>query len=94
MGLIYGPMGRGHVMVPEDQLEDARQIMADDLSDGAAGAEEWQEADSETAATADDDGWLAKGILTLTALAVSPLGVIVAFVVTKLFGEDEDRAAS
>ena len=41
MGLIYGPMGRGHVMVPEDQLEDARQIMTDDLSDEAAGAEEW-----------------------------------------------------
>ncbi len=93
MGLIYGPMGRGHVMVPEEQLERARQIMADDLSDIAAGEEARPDRDSEMLET-DDDGWLAKGILALTALAISPLGVIAAFVVAKLFGEDEDGAAS
>lgn len=90
MGLTYGPMGRGHVMVPEEQLEAARRIMATDASDDAGLERDWTDLDDEAVDDEDGDGWLSKGILTLTALAVSPLGVAAALIVAKLFGGDED----
>lgn len=86
MGLIYGPMGRGHVMVPEDLLEAARQVMNEDLSIAEEGSEELPEDSEEN----EKSGWLAKGILALTALAVSPLGVAAAFIVARLFGGREE----
>jgi hypothetical protein len=92
MGLTFGPMGRGHVMVPEEQLETARRIMALDLThedDGGEGF--WQDQDIEDENDRDGDGWLSKAVFALTALAVSPLGVAVAFVVAKLFAGQEDE---
>ncbi len=87
MGLVYGPMGRGHVMVPEEQLEEARRIMASDLSNETGDEGPWP--DDEFPEEAQDDGRLSKGILALTALAISPIGVAAAFVVAKLFGGKE-----
>ena len=89
MGLTYGPMGRGHVMVPEEELDHARNVMAADLtleeSDQEALSGEDLEAEDE-----DSGDWLSRGILALTALAVSPLGVAAAFVVAKMFGGQEE----
>jgi len=88
MGLTYGPMGRGHVMVPEDQLDQARRIMATDFSPEDDDEELWD--DSDLAGMDSGDDKLSKGALALLAFAVSPLGVAAAFVVAKLFGGRED----
>jgi hypothetical protein len=92
MGLNYGPMGRGHVMVPEDQLELARQIMASNLSFENASGEHLVEDDEDF--DGEQSGWFSKGILALTALAVSPLGVAAAFLVAKLFGGRDDTGST
>ena len=90
MGLIYGPMGRGHVMVPEEQLEQARRVMATDFTPEVSGEEEWLESDLDSS-NADDVGvWLSKGVLALIAVAVSPIGVAAAYVVAKLLANKED----
>lgn len=85
LGLTYGPMGRGHVMVPEEDLEAARMIMAEDLSAVAPERDDWSEEDEVSSA---GEGWLAKSLLALLAFAVSPLGVAAAFVVARLFGSE------
>ena len=90
MGLIYGPMGRGHVMVPEEQLEHARKVMVTDFAPGVYGEEEWLESDLDSSGTANERDWLSKGVLALMAVAVSPIGVAAAFVVAKLLGSNED----
>jgi hypothetical protein len=89
MGLTYGPLGRGHVMVPREELEHARKLMAD----GLVPAESNDDAPAEDLDPEDEseDGWFSKAILALTALAVSPLGVAAAFVVAKLFAGQADE---
>ena len=88
MGLTFGPMGRGHVMVPEEQLDQARRIMASDYSPEVGDEELWEESDLADEDKRDDQ--LSKSALALLAIAVSPLGVAAAFVVAKLFGGRED----
>ena len=90
MGLIYGPMGRGHVMVPEEQLEHARRVMVTDFTPGVSGEEEWLESDLDSSDADNGEDWLSKGVLALIAVAVSPIGVAAAFVVAKLLGSKED----
>jgi hypothetical protein len=90
MGMTFGPMGRGHVMVPEEQLEDARRMMATDLTPEVNGWDEWLESDLDPVDTGNRGAWLSKGILALTALAVSPIGLAAVFVVTKLLGGKEN----
>lgn len=92
MGLTYGPMGRGHVMVPEAELNHARKIMATDLTFDTDDEEGSWETDLDPEELDRDSGWLSKGILALTALAVSPFGVAVAFVIAKLFGGEDNSA--
>ena len=89
MGLTYGPMGRGHVMVPEEQLDEARKIMATDLTPEAEEEGDWPDAEPEVSDDKNGDGRLSKGVLTLLALAVSPIGVATVFIVAKLFGSKE-----
>ncbi len=86
MGLTYGPMGRGHVMVPESELDRARQVMAADHTAEAIDEEALWEPDFDQEVAGSGGGWLSKSVLALTALAVSPLGVAAAFVVAKLLG--------
>jgi hypothetical protein len=88
MGLTYGPLGRGHVMVPEEQLDQARRIMATDFSPEVDDEELWDESDPAGVDFAEDR--LSKGALALIALAVSPLGVAAAFIIAKLFGGREE----
>jgi hypothetical protein len=90
MGLTYGPMGRGHVMVPEEQLEHARRVMITDFTPGGSGEEGWLESDLDTSDWDDRGDWLSKGALALIAVAVSPIGVAAAYVVAKLLGSKED----
>jgi predicted RNA-binding Zn-ribbon protein involved in translation (DUF1610 family) len=92
LGLTYGPMGRGHVMVPEDQVDEARRIMATDM--GADLEEQAEPLETLEGEVEEDNGWFSKGILALTALAVSPLGVAVAYAVAKLFGGKEQYEPS
>ena len=89
LGLTYGPMGRGHVMVPEEDLEAARLIMAEDLAAEEEGREAWS---AEDKAAPQADGWFSKTVLALLALAVSPLGVAAAYVVAKLLGGEDKEA--
>ena len=90
MGLIYGPMGRGHVMVPEDELDHARRVMATDLTPEVGDEEALLEADLDPEKNENGGGWLSKGVLALIAVAVSPIGVAVAFVVAKLLVGEEN----
>jgi len=90
MGLTFGPMGRGHVMVPEEQLDQARRVMATDFSPEVGDEEAWDELDLDPADVNSGRDWLSKGAFALIALAVSPLGVAAAFVVAKLFAGRED----
>lgn len=90
MGLTYGPMGRGHVMVPEDQLEHARRVMATDFAPGVGGEDEWLESDLDYSDADNGGDWLSKGALALIAVAVSPIGVAAAYVVAKLLGSKKD----
>ena len=90
MGLIYGPMGRGHVMVPEEQLEHARRVMATDFTAGVGGEDEWLESDLDSSNAGNGGDWLSKGVLALIAVAVSPIGVAAALVVAKLVGSKEN----
>ena len=93
MGLTYGPMGRGHVMVPEEFLEDAERILDTEVAPDFASEEAWPESDSDSSDVDDGKEWLSKGFLALTALAISPVGVAAAWLVTKLFGDDDSFSA-
>lgn len=89
MGLTFGPMGRGHVMVPEKEAENAR-ILLTTAGSYVVDGENWEDQEDESSDIDKDDGWLGKGFLALTALAVSPIGVAAAFIVAKLFdGKDK-----
>jgi DNA-directed RNA polymerase subunit RPC12/RpoP len=90
MGLVYGPMGRGHVMVPEEELDHARRVMATDLTPEVSGEEALLEADLDSEEDDGGGGWLSKGVLALLAVAVSPIGVAVVFIVAKLLGGEEN----
>ena len=90
MGLTYGPMGRGHVMVPEEQLEHARRVMVSDFTAGVSGEDEWLESDLDSSDADNGGDWLSKGVLALIAVAVSPIGVAAAYVVAKLVESKED----
>jgi hypothetical protein len=93
MGLTYGPMGRGHVMVPEELLEEAERILDTEVAPDSAAEETWPESDSDSSEADDGREWLSKGVLALTALAISPLGVAAAWLVTKLAGQDDRFSA-
>lgn len=90
MGMTFGPMGRGHVMVPEELLEDARRLLATDLTPEVIEDEEGLEANIDPPETDSGRALMSKGILAITALAVSPIGLAAAFVVTKLLGGKEN----
>ena len=89
MGLTFGPMGRGHVMVPEDQLENARRVMAIDHTPDDIVEEGWQDSDPDPSDLDNGKDWLSKSILAVIALVVSPVGVAAAFVVAMLVGGKE-----
>jgi hypothetical protein len=89
MGLTYGPMGRGHVMVPEEQLDEARRIMATDLTFEAEEEGDWPYPEPDVSGDNSEDGKLSNAVLALIALAVSPIGVATVFIVAKLFGSKE-----
>jgi hypothetical protein len=90
MGLTYGPMGRGYVMVPEEQLEQARRVMVTDFAPGANGVEESLESGLDTSDADNGGDWLSKGVLALIAVVVSPVGVAAAYVVSKFLGSMEN----
>ncbi|NCF68868.1 MAG: hypothetical protein GWP61_23145 [Chloroflexi bacterium] len=90
MGLTYGPMGRGHVMVPEEHLQAAERLLEAEVVPVGEDGEAWPESDLESDDLDYEEGWLSKGILALTALAISPLGVAAAWLVPKLVRDDDE----
>jgi hypothetical protein len=90
LGLTYGPMGRGHVMVPEEQLEHARRVMVTDFTPGISDEEARVESDLDSSEADNGGDWLSKGALAFLAVAVSPIGVAAAYVVSKFLGSKED----
>jgi hypothetical protein len=89
MGLTYGPMGRGHVMVPEEYQQEAEHILEAEVAPDFDADEAGPESDTNSSEMDDGSEWLSKGLLALTALAISPVGVAAAWLVTKLFGDDD-----
>ncbi len=91
LGLTVGPMGNAHIMVPAEYVEIAHSILAAE-PESIPEAEETFTDETELSEDEEPD-WLEKvekGILGVTAVALSPLGAMTALLVSQFSNDSDD----
>ncbi len=95
MGLSVGILGTGRVMVPKENLEEAKSLLEMDANVELETPDEDSLIDESDWFESENDSWvetLEKAALGLVAFTISPIGAAIAFIVSRLSGGEKNIA--